>query len=282
MQRLRLRELLSCFFLMFGLLFALSLTTQAEMRKDIEFAKTADGVSLTLDAYVPDGAGLYPAVIIVHGGGFRNGDKQTYVPPLFEPFQKEGYVWLSINYRLYPQVKFPAPVDDIEAALRYVKANAKQYKIDLKRVVLCGESAGASLISYVAVHQKNLLKLAAVVAFYGVHDWELRAQHEINDKPGQSIWREFYQVQGADVKRMREVSPINYLRKGLPPFLLIHGTADTQVNYQQSVAMQKKMQSMNLPCELITVPGGPHGMGVFTKYPDTPVKMFAWLKKTLR
>ena len=270
--------------MLLGLLCCLCLAgvARAELRKDIEFAKAADGTSLTLDAYVPDGAGLYPAVVIVHGGGFRNGDKQTYVPPLFEPLQQAGFVWLSINYRLYPQVKFPAPIDDVTAALRYVKANARQYKIDLKRVVLMGESAGGSLVSYVAVRNQSGLKLAAVVVFYGVHDWELRAQHEINDKPGQSIWREFYNVPGADVKRMREVSPIQYLKKGLPPFLLIHGTEDTQVNYQQSVAMQKKMQSMNLPCELITVPGGPHGMGVFTKYPDTPVKMFVWLRQTLK
>ena len=265
-----------------GLLCCLCLSgaARAELRKDIEFAK-ADGVSLTLDAYVPDGAGVYPAVVLVHGGGFRNGDKQTYVPPLFEPLQQAGFVWLSLNYRLYPQVTFPQPVDDIEAALRYVRANAKQFKIDLKRVVLLGESAGGSLVSYVAVRQQSALKLAAVVVFYGVHDWELRAQHEVNDKPGQSIWREFYQVKGADVARMREVSPLQHLKKGLPPFLLIHGTEDTQVNYQQSVVMQKKMQAMQLRCELITVPGGPHGMGVFTKYPETGVKMFAWLSKTL-
>ena len=75
--------------MLLGLLCCLCLTVavRAELRKDIEFTK-ADGVSLTLDAYVPDGAGTYPAVVIVHGGGFRNGDKQTYVPPLFEPLQQ--------------------------------------------------------------------------------------------------------------------------------------------------------------------------------------------------
>jgi alpha-L-fucosidase 2 len=266
-------------------LLSLSLTARAELRKDIEFAK-ADGVSLTLDAYVPDGAGPFPTVIIVHGGGFNKGDKQTYVPPLFEPLTEAGFAWFTINYRLYPQAKFPAPADDVEAAIKFVKEHAKEYKVDLRRVVLMGESAGGALVSYVGVRNRSALKLAAVVPFYGVHDWELRAQQEAEGKVGPSIWREFFGVPAgsspAAVKRMREVSATSYIKPGLPPFLLIHGTADTQVNYQQSVELQKRMKAAGNVCDLITVEGGPHGMGVITKFPETKVKMIEWLKKTLK
>lgn len=276
---------LSFWLLVWLLSFGGGLSARAELRKDIEFAK-AEGVSLTLDAYVPDGAGPFPAVVIVHGGGFTRGDKQTFVPPLFEPLTQAGFAWFTINYRLYPQVKFPAPLADIEAALGFVKQHAKEYKVDLRRVVLMGESAGGALVSFVGVRQQSPLKLAAVVAFYGVHDWELRARHEREGKAGASVWREFYGV-GADdapgaLQRMRAVSAITHVKKGLPPFLLIHGTEDPQVNYQQSVVFQQRLRAAGNVCELITVTGGPHGMGVVTKFPETQVKMNAWLKQTLK
>lgn len=258
---------------------------RAEMRKDIEFAKPG-GFSLTLDAYVPDGAGPFPTVIIVHGGGFARGDKQTYVPPLFEPLSQAGFTWFTINYRMHPQFKFPAPVEDIEAAIRFVKAHAKEYKVDLSRVVLMGESAGGALVSFVGVQNKSAIKLAAVVPFYGVHDWQQRAEEEAAGKVGPSIWREFFSVPAGNspeaIKRMKEVSAATYIKKGLPPFLLIHGTEDTQVNYQQSVVMQQRMKKAGNVCDLITVEGGPHGMGVITKFPDTKVKMIDWLKATLK
>lgn len=263
----------------------LATAVRAEMRKDIEFAKPG-GFSLTLDAYVPDGAGPFPTVIIVHGGGFARGDKQTYVPPLFEPLSQAGFAWFTINYRMHPQFKFPAPIEDIEAAIRFVKAHAKEYKVDLSRVVLMGESAGGALVSFVGVQNKSAIKLAAVVPFYGVHDWQQRAEEEAAGKVGPSIWREFFSVPAGNspeaIKRMKEVSAASYIKKGLPPFLLIHGTEDTQVYYQQSVVMQQRMKKAGNVCDLITVTGGPHGMGVITKYPDTKVKMIDWLRTTLK
>jgi alpha-L-fucosidase 2 len=263
----------------------LASVAKAEMRKDIEFAKP-NGFSLTLDAYVPDGPGPFPTVIIVHGGGFARGDKQTYVPPLFEPLSQAGFTWFTINYRMHPQFKFPAPIDDIEAAIAFVKAHAREYKVDLKRVVLMGESAGGALVSFVGVKNQSAIKLAAVVPFYGVHDWQQRAEEEAAGKVGPSIWREFFSVPPGTspdaIKRMKEVSAATYIKKGLPPFLLIHGTEDAQVYYQQSVVMQQRMKQAGNTCDLITVQGGPHGMGVITKFPDTQVKMIAWLKTTLK
>src|SRR5919112_1137172 len=90
----------------------------AEMRTDIEFVKRGNE-SLTLDAYVPDGPGPFPAVIIVHGGGFVRGDKQTYVKPLFPVLTDAGFAWFTINYRLAPKATFPEPVHDVEDAVRW-------------------------------------------------------------------------------------------------------------------------------------------------------------------
>lgn len=262
-----------------------AVAARAELRKDIEFAKP-NGFSLTLDVSVPDGAGPFPTVIIVHGGGFARGDKQTYVPPLFEPLSQAGFTWFTINYRMHPQFKFPAPIDDIEAAISFVKAHAKEYKVDLRRVVLMGESAGGALVSFVGVRNKSAIKLAAVVPFYGVHNWQQRAEEEAAGKVGPSIWREFFSVPPGNspeaIKRMKEVSATTYIKKGLPPFLLIHSTTDEQVYYQQSVKMQQRMKEAGNVCDLITVEGAKHGMAIITQFPDTKAKMIAWLKTTLK
>src|SRR5207249_8784289 len=105
------------------LLLLLALTSRAELKTDIEFAKPG-GVSLTLDAFVPDGDGPFPACILVHGGAFTKGDKTSYIKPLFEPLGKAGFAWFTINYRLAPQHRYPACVEDVESAIRWVKAHA--------------------------------------------------------------------------------------------------------------------------------------------------------------
>src|SRR5690554_2934000 len=131
-----------------SLLAAAILCTTADLRTDIEFARPGNE-SLTLDASVPDGAGPFPAVVIVHGGGFVRGTKTSYVTPLFPVFNEAGFAWFSINYRLAPKHPFPAAIEDVEAAIRWVKKHAAEYKVDTRRIALLGESAGGHLVSWV-------------------------------------------------------------------------------------------------------------------------------------
>ena len=103
-----------------SLLLALSVGARAALTPDIEFAKV-DGVSLRLDAFTPDGPGPFPAVILVHGGGWNGGDKsggknQGYTVPMHEPLAKAGFAWFEINYRLVPKYPYPACIDDVETA----------------------------------------------------------------------------------------------------------------------------------------------------------------------
>ncbi|HEU5337326.1 MAG TPA: alpha/beta hydrolase, partial [Terriglobales bacterium] len=112
-----------CFFLFF------SLVAQGRMLKDIVYSRPG-GVPLTLDANIPDGAGPFPAAVLVHGGGWVAGDKQEYITYIFQPLSHAGFAWFSINYRLAPQFQFPAPADDVEQAIRFVKAHAAEYNID--------------------------------------------------------------------------------------------------------------------------------------------------------
>ena len=232
----------------------------AGLRTDIEFARVGD-VSLTLDAHVPDGAGPFPTVIIVHGGGFIAGNKQTYVPPLFEPLTKGGFTWFTINYRLAPQYPFPAATEDLERAIVWVKRHAAEYKVDPRRIALVGESAGGHIVSFVGAKHKPEAEVAAVVSFYGPHDFVARAhqQNALNDNLKKFL--NLTEMNEEGIAKMRAASPITYVSRNMPPYLLIHGTTDKSVPYDQSILMCEKMQKAGASCEVFTVEGAPHGVG---------------------
>jgi alpha-L-fucosidase 2 len=110
-------------------------------KTDVEYARP-DGKPVLLDLHIPDGAGPFPAAILIHGGGFDEGSKSTNVRPLFEPLASAGFAWFSIDYRLAPTARFPQTMDDVWSAIRWVKGNAATYHVDSSRIALIGESAG--------------------------------------------------------------------------------------------------------------------------------------------
>jgi alpha-L-fucosidase 2 len=252
------------------------------LKTDIEFAKAA-GVSLTLDAFVPEGQGPFPTCILVHGGGFVRGDKQTYIKPLFEPLSEAGFTWFTINYRLAPEHRWPACAEDVETAVRWVKSHAKQYKVDTSRMALIGESAGGHLVSYVGARSAKELGLAAVVPFYAPHDLELQVKNR--NALGESMQALFglTELNENAWKLLREASASTYVRAGMPPYLLIHGDKDPQVPYVQSIRFQEQMKAAGNRCELITIPDGAHGMGGWEKLgSEYRPQLVAWLKQTLK
>jgi acetyl esterase len=257
----------------------------AELKSDIEFVRRGE-TPLTLDAWVPDGPGPFPAVIIVHGGGFVRGDKQTYVKPLFPVLSDAGFAWFTINYRLAPGNRFPDPVHDVEDAVRWVMKNAKQYKVDPKRVALAGESAGGHLVSWVAVTSAKQLGLRAVVPIYAPHDLLGRAKQSGKPSEGmQALLNIGQELTPASEAVLQKASPYHYVQKNMPPILLIHGTSDQQVPYEQSVAMQKKLKSAGVSVDLFTVPEGGHGMGSWEKLPSSQEwkkYLVDWLKGKLK
>jgi len=254
-----------------------------KLQSDIEFARPG-GVSLTLDAWVPDGKGPFPTVIVVHGGGWVNGTKQTYVTPLFEPLSQAGFTWFTINYRLAPTHLFPAQAEDTFAAIEWVKQHAAEYKVDPKRIALMGESAGGHIVAYAGARGRGKTSVAAVVDFYGPHDLLGRARERGSKDPTLRL------VGGTDLdaateKRLFDASPINFVHKGMPPFLFIHGTKDASVPYQQSPMMCDKMKAAGVKCEVYTVEDAPHGVGPWEKNPawqGYKTKMVDWLRQTLR
>lgn len=252
-----------------------------ELKQDIEFAKVGD-VTLTLDAFVPEGEGPFVTCILVHGGGFTKGDKQTFIKPIFEPLAKAGFAWFTINYRLAPQHQWPACADDVVSAIKWVKAHAAEYKVDPKRIAIIGESAGGHLVSWAGVTGEGETRVAAVVPFYAPHDLvtHVKRRQELRGL-GDLIGSQ--EMSEANLKILAEMSPIHRVKPGLPPFLQIHGDADTTVAHEQSVMFEKAMKAAGNQCETITIPGGGHGMGGWAKLnSDYAAQMVAWLKTTLK
>jgi alpha-L-fucosidase 2 len=257
----------------------------AEIQRDIEYSR-AEGMSLRLDASIPEGNGPFPAAIIVHGGGWVRGDKRIDVAPLFKPLSDAGIAWFSINYRLAADpVHFGIAIDDVQEAIRFVKNNAREYRIDADRIALIGESAGGQLAAMAALNSAPGTSVKAVVALYAPTD--LVSLIKTSDLVPSSI-RESLQgtpFEGLLLARLAQLSPISKVSRDMPPFLLIHGTADLLVPFEQSRAMCGKMQMAGAICDLFRVPGGGHGVRGWESNPEIsePYKreMIRWLLNQL-
>src|SRR6476469_216257 len=112
--------------------------------KDIEYSNP-DNQHLQVDLARPDGEGPYPAVVCIHGGGFRAGNRQSY-DGLIKKLAKNGYVAITVEYRLAPKYPFPAAIYDVKAAVRWLRANATKYHVDPNRIGATGDSAGGHLV----------------------------------------------------------------------------------------------------------------------------------------
>ena len=268
------------------LLFAASLSAATyQVTPDIEYTAPG-GESLKLDAHIPEGPGPSPAIILVHGGGWTNGHKTVnFVHALFPILDRTGMAWFTIDYRLAPKHPYPAARLDVEAAIRWVQKNAKQYKVNPKKIALMGESAGAHLVNLVGT--RNDLGVAAVVSFYGPVDLVRFAQSRFEHRPMTENMKSFFLIDGyneAAKPKLRAASPDTYLNPKTPPFLIVHGTKDEQVPYDQGVLHVELLKKRGIPVEMITVPDGIHGVMNWEKDPRFHTykqPLIDWLRKTL-
>lgn len=174
-------------------------------------------------------------------------------------------------------------MEDVETAIRWVKAYAADYNADPKRIALIGESAGGHLVSLVAVRAKPDTRVAAVVPFYSPNDLELQARNNLRTPAWATALFGTTTMDDAATKVIRDASPSTHITAGLPPFLLVHGTDDTRVAVDQSRQFQVKLQALGNPCDLLLVQGVGHGMVTWEKA-NTRYKtqLFEWLLKTMQ
>ncbi len=258
---------------------------RAELIKDIEYAHV-DGISLQMDASIPSIGKKVPAVIIVHGGGWFGGDKTFNVEPLFQPLSDAGFAWFSISYRLASDVtQFGLAISDVQEAIRFIKSHADKYNIDPERIALVGESAGGQLASMATLRGGAATSVKAVVALYSPSDLVSLVQtstyvpSQIRNSVRGTPW------EGMILAGLAQLSPIDNVRRDMPPFLFIHGTADSLVPFQQSRDMCDRMKKVGASCEIYPVEGGGHGIRWWESIPvlasGYKQKMIQWLRDEL-
>ena len=198
--------------------------------KDITYSRPG-GRPLLMDSFIPTGPGPFPAVIMVHGGGWETGDKVTSLSPLFEPLASAGFAWFSIDYRLAPYVHITDELEDLRAAIRYVRAHPAWFHVDPGRIAILGESSGGHVVAEVASEPCPGCEVQGVVSFYGVYDLARLAEGP--------AWKDLvpHWFENPTLETLREFSPISHVSPQLPPLLIIQGTEDPL--YQGSSGVRK-------------------------------------------
>jgi alpha-L-fucosidase 2 len=246
------------------------------LTKDIVYDEERN---LRLDAYVPPGAGPFPAVVLVHGGGWEAGDKVTYITPLFEPLARAGFAWFSIDYRLTPEVRHPEQMDDLRRAVAFVRSQAARFRVDPKRLAVIGESASGQMAALLATEDRGL---AAVVSFYGVYDFPAM----VADASPRSLLRRLFGRGTLDDEArgtLARYSPITHVHAQMPPLLLVHGTAERL--WAQGTAMRDRLAAVGAPHEMVALEGAPHGMENWEGRPEWAgykTQVIEWLRRARR
>lgn len=249
-----------------------------KVRRDVLY-DTIDGQKLLLDVAIPAGDGPHPCVVMFHGGAWIGGSRKDlsygekgrdgkYIPSTIERVAAKGYVAVSASYRLAPKHKFPAQIQDARAAVRFLRANAKEFGVDPDRIAAGGFSAGGHLALLLGLADKvdgwdvggNLKessKVQCVVDFFGPADLSLYAVSPgVEDAYMVPV---FGKAVKTDPQVYKTASPITYASKSAPPVLMFHGTFDLVVPIIHSENMLKALKDAGATAELISVRGEGHG-----------------------
>jgi acetyl esterase/lipase len=269
---------------------------QIAKEMDVAYAQS-DGETLQLDAYLQAGPGSHASVVFVHGGGFVAGDKRPCPSYILEPYLRHGYSIFSVNYRLAPQHPFPAATDDVAVAIGHIKQHAAKWRIDPTRIVLTGESAGGLISAFVGATLRGENRVAAVIPMCGEVDLELRVSEDPCFMDGHMVpcpvggcvskglgaFLGFSEITSETQRTtIRDASTITHIRADMPPYLLVHGTRDYGVPYEQSVSLQQAMRKIGADCTLLPVVGGGHGNWTAQQWHNVEDFELSWLMQKLK
>ena len=222
---------------------------------------TVEKIALKMDIYYPSSSeGLWPVTMYVHGGGWSGGDKAEgsgaqEIPAL----QSTGFLVVSVNYRLAPEYPFPAMIEDVKCAVRYLRAHASEYSLDPEHIGVWGGSAGGHLVNMLGTTDESAgfdvgeyleysSRIQAVVSMFGPTD--LTVPFEGGYEGASRVFDGFDAVLA---------SPVTYVSADDPPFLMIHGDTDKLVPIEQSQILLAALQAAGISAELVTVTNAGHG-----------------------
>ena len=236
--------------------------------KNIEYSNP-DDQHLQLNMARPkEGTGPFPAVICIHGGGFRAGTRESF-NGLCLQLAERGYVAVTVSYRLAPKYQFPAAVYDVKAAVRWMRANAEKYQIDPDRIGTTGGSAGGHLAQFLGVtsgvkkfegdggNAEYSSSVKCVVNFYGPSDFTKSYDASVDAKDVLPLFL------GGNLEQERhrhiESSPLYWVTPEAAPTLFVHGTKDAYVAHEQAGWIVERMKAADVEATLMTIEDGDHG-----------------------
>ncbi len=255
-----------------------------KLERDISYIQGGDE-SQKLDLYLPEKPADHPLPLIVHihGGGWRAGSK--YPCPVALSVYK-GYAVASVEYRFSQKAIFPAQIQDCQAAIRWLRAHSKEYNFDTTHVGVVGSSAGGHLSALVGTsggkkafapiggNEDQPDSVQAVCDYFGPADFTTVVQQAAEDKNARNIFKfntptdPYSCLTGAnldDKTKSEAVSPVHYVSKDSPPFLILHGTYDNLVPFAQSQELTAALKGKGVEAWLQPLPGAGHGGPGFNK-----------------
>ena len=249
---------------------------------------------LHLDIFRPEKKGIYPGLLLVHGGGWRSGNR-TMQEPMAQQIANHGYVTVTVEYRLSPEALYPAAVYDLKAAIRFLRSNARRYHIDPTRIAITGSSAGGQLAALVGMTSnvkkfdgnegdlKISTQIQAIIDMDGILDFtdpNESAKDIDPSKPSAGAWW-FGATYKQAPEKWIEASPINYAGKNTPPMLFINSALPRfHAGRDNVIAILKTHQVYT---EVHTFPNTPHPFWLFHPWFEPTVGyMVAFLDKILK
>jgi len=259
-----------------------SLNAQTRIEKNVIYGMYS-GLALLMDVYHPAAPNGH-AIVFVAGSAFSAPLALNATPlkegPTVQDFATKltasGYTVFAVNHRAAPRFQYPAAVEDVQRAVRFIRANAATYMIDPNRIGAAGGSSGGHLVSMVGTLDgkgdpedpdpvnRISAKVQAVAALYAPFDLTIQFKHSDALGIPEALFvgariTQNTQPNAPEYKRHMTASPIAYVTPDDPPFLLFHGDKDTTVPYQQSVAMEAALRKAGVEVTFVPVPGGRHG-----------------------
>lgn len=243
--------------------------------KVLNYKAYAD-ITMTLDFYSAKAEGKRPCVLVVHGGSWNKGDSQQ-LPELNAFLAEKDYQVASISYRMAPKYLSPAPVEDVENALSYLRKHAEELNIDTSQFVLLGRSAGAQ-IALLAAYTLADTAIKGVIDFYAPADmvwgYSIPANPLVMDS--KKMMEDYLGGKFGEVpKNYVNSSPIEFVNPQSPPTLIIHGANDVLVAYNHSKRLNEKLQQNKVKHYWLKLPWATHGFDYHLNGPGGQLSTFA-------
>jgi acetyl esterase/lipase len=230
-----------------------------------------------MDLYIPP-AGSVPAptVIMIHGGAWRAGDRSE-LPRINQYLASRGYLVAAIDYRLAPACRFPAALEDVRAAIAYLKENAAMLNLDSHQIVLMGRSAGGHLV-LLEGYTANDPSIRGVVAIYPPADLVYAYEHPSNPNvlDSTAVLKDFLGGSPDLVSTAyHDCSPVNFITAASPPTLLIHGAHDDIVYVLHSERIDQRLCEVGVQHYFLRIPWGNHGCDANLNGPGGQLSVYA-------